>query len=236
MAVTLQFLRVFYSKKKLMKKTIIYTLALVILITSCTYDDDNYAPQNGTDFSEDISDKTNFYLSTPIELKVLNNEFNNNTLHYNVGDTLKLELNLNSIFQETETDFYDLHNSTGAEEFVYDFYIYHHNIQKIVDLNLLETYPEISDMTETEIRTHPIFKYFFIDNKEIITPYNLEKKQYSSKIGIVLTENGIIYNSDINISSHITNKTNTKGINISIPIISVLDDLSKKIQITENIN
>ncbi|WP_010134081.1 hypothetical protein [Ochrovirga pacifica] len=206
----------------------------IIILLSCSYDDDNvFAPKQGTDFNKDISNKTNFYFSTPVEIKVLDNEYIGNNLDFKVGDTLKLELKLRSIFQENATDFYDLYQSTQSEEFVFKFNIYDYSIQKTIDLALLEKNPEINSMSDIEIRTHPVYKYLFIRNNEVKATYNSDTKEYISKIGIVLSEKDTISNNYISISPNITNYSSPNNIYVFVPIISVFDDVSKQIRITD---
>ncbi|MGY6650442.1 hypothetical protein [Wenyingzhuangia sp. IMCC45574] len=211
-----------------MKKII--TILLVTLF-SCTDDNNSFAPEQGTDFTKDISDESNFLLSTPTELKLIDKEFENNTINYSLGDTLKLALKFNSVYQETETDFYDIYKSTGAENFMYSIHFFDYNLQKIIDLKLLEKYPEIisNKLTDIEIQTSPKYKNLFLRNEELKVTYNEETREYESSIGIVLTKATIVETKNIQIASHLVNATNPKNITINIPVVSILDDHSKEI-------
>lgn len=53
-------------------------------------------------------------------------------------------------------------------------------------------------------------RLLFINNNKVKAIYNPNLNIYQSKIGIVLTTDGIIESSELNISSHITNSTKLK--------------------------
>lgn len=216
-----------------MKKNIILNTLLVFVLLSCTNEHyDDYYYNTPTDFSKDISNLTNFYLSTGVELKILNEKNINDTLVYNVGDTLKLSININAIYQESNTDKYNLFKSTGASNYTFNLYTSSYNdvfYRDFLDLKILEKYPEAKNLSINEIKTNPIYKSLFKSGSTIDAEYNLERNEYECKIGIILKNStGLDINNkkavaNIYFSEYITNKSDQKNINISIPIISYLN-------------
>lgn len=219
-------------------KNLVYIL-IVVLSISCNYDDDGniFTPNEGTDFEQDISDFTHFNLSTPVELKVLDKDLTgSNDLEYKLGDTLKLALEIDEIHQENRVDKYHIYKSTGAE-----FYEYHINTNhliefrslKVVDLSLIDEFPEIKNLSDIEIRKDPIFKHLFLNPNELLAQYNTNSKKYISKVGIVLDRELNVWFQEFSYSNRATNYTSDKNISISIPIISELDNGLKRIIVTE---
>ena len=228
-----------------MKNTIYTTIILAILLisTSCSgdlnFDDesDSLAPVEGTDFNQDISNTNFFYLTTPTELKILDNELNeDNNLVYQVGDTLKFELEFDANYQETENEFYDLFKSTGAEAYEYSINLNNAlqtQTHRVIDLNLLEEFPEIKNLTDIEIRTHPVFRFLFLNINNLQAQYDTETGKYTSRAGIVLQNSNTTNLSNIIYSSHTSNATFDKSISISIPIITALDFVDGDLIITD---
>lgn len=227
-------------------KTYIYikfALATLFLsqLTSCYYMDDDYDDyQNPTDFDSDISNITNFYLETPVELEIINNNSVNDTLVYQVGDTIKLKLELDAIFQEAPNERYDLYKSTQSDTFVFRIDPYNFSYSNteyldeyMIDLNLLNEYPHLKNLSKEEIFRSPHFDLFTLGNTH--ATYNSETKKYESFIGIVaLNKTGIHEESgdkrtiSIYLNNYIYNSYNYNSYNydseirIHIPIISSL--------------
>lgn len=221
-----------------MKNTFTIISLLSLLLTGCSYDDNSYSPNEGTDFNKDISELLDFKLSTPIELKVINKEYNGSNLEYKVGDTLKIQLEINEVHRETRSNSFNLYKSTGSKFYTYSINFNQINgfrFPKMIDLELLEKHPEIlkKRLNDIQIRTSPEFKFLFLDQNEILAEYNSETKKYVSKIGIVLDKVLITSFNNIEYSRYTTNLTSNKNINISVPIASSLDNSNGQLIVTE---
>ena len=206
-------------------KNIFFYLVISSLLISCTIDDsDRDSFRNGTDFNGDISDLQYYYLETPVELKITNENSVNDTLRYQVGDTIKLSLSLNSIYEETITERYDLFQSTGATS--YEFLIYsNRNIfnDNIIDLNFLENNPEVKGLNELDIETNVKYQKLYFNNNTIEATYNSENKHYECELGLVIENKTETHKTTyIEFENYIRNKSFDKEISIAVPIVSLL--------------
>lgn len=211
-----------------MKKIITFSI-LATLFCSCEFYDDYYYDEP-TDFSKDISNKQDFYFSTPVALSILESKVVNDTAFYKVGDTLKLSLNLNSIYQENTTDSYNLFKSTNATSFYYSLYMDNEIDRNIINLKVLEKYPELTsgELSEEEIQTSPYYKDLYINNYDIEAILNTETNMYESRIGLILKRPTSFYENSrhhlyISSSTYISNNYESNNIVMNIPIYSHLN-------------
>lgn len=210
-----------------MKKIFIFSV-LIAVFFSCDYYYDDYYYDETTDFSKDISNKQNFYFSTPVALSILESKVVNDTAYYKVGDTLKLSLNLNSIYQENATDSYNLFKSTKATSFYYSLHRSDEIDSDIINLKVIEKYPELTsgELTEEEIQTSPYYKDLYINHDNIKAVLNTETNIYESKIGLVLKKPTGFYDNYryplyISTSSYVSNDNyEANSVIINIPIFS----------------
>lgn len=208
-----------------------------MLLTKCTIDDESSINrETPTDFNQDISDKSIFTLSTPIELKITNlNLSDDNTAEYKVSDTLKFNLKFNANYQDTATDTYDILESTGASEYLYKISQEQNSIglSQLIDLDLLSKNPELKKLSPIEIKTSPIYKDLFINSNRIPLKYNSTTKSYEINFGVIL-KNTLPKSRLTNhlITSTITENIPTnKDIVIRIPVINDFSGIN--IRITE---
>ena len=204
-----------------MKKLLTAFIATLTLI-SCFYDDSYnndyssafYDCVEKTDFNKDISDKKHFHLSTAVDLTPLNLK---DTCV--VGDTLKFELKLSSIFNENKDETYNLYKSTDSDIYNYAIEIINNNTPHL-NLIFLEEHPELKtlNLTEEEIRTNSIYKDLYYNSNssyDVHAKYNTTNQLYESKVGIVLSSEGNKY---LNISCGTRNLKATNNIYLNIPI------------------
>lgn len=234
-----------------MKKRTLLIIALntlLLTLTGCyTYDDgyDNY--NRHTDFDGDISNITHFYMSRSVELKIVNENLVNDTLVYQVGDTIKLQLSLDAIFQENPEDSYDLYKTTKSETFETYISKSYHNYYNdfdlgyfnewIVDLNYLETYPHLKNISPQEILNSQFHQLY--STNRIYATYNPENKKYECLVGIVAQNpTGINSSTGLKKTIHLWSDEYLESsydygseISIFIPLISSLN--YKNIVITE---
>jgi len=97
----------------------------------------------------------------------------------------------------------------------------------------LDEFPEIKNLTDIEIRTHPVYRFLFLNINNLKAQYNAETGKYTSRAGIVLQNSNTSSLSNIIYSSWTTNTTHDKYINISVPIITVFDFIDGELIITE---
>lgn len=223
-----------------MKKNILQSIAFItlLLLTSCVYDDDDYSSYGNipTDFDSDISHLKNFYLNRSVELKILNEKLVNDTLVYQVGDTIQLQLSLDAIFQENPEDSYDLYKTTKSETFetyisksyYNDFDLDYFN-RWFVDLNYLEAYPHLKNLNQEEILNSQFHQLY--STGRIYATYNPENQKYECWVGIVAQKptgidstTGLKKTIHLWLENYIQNSYNYDSeISISIPLISNLN-------------
>ena len=147
-----------------MKKYItIFVLVLSSLFgAQCTITDDDYYSRN------------NVELIIEDALKIEDNE------NYTVGDVLYFELNFSRYLpEEGETTLLDVYETSGANQFYYDFSFF-----------------KFSTLSE-DYQWLPINEKFIVaekgaleDSNQVSVIFNEETNMYESKIGIILAEEG----------------------------------------------
>lgn len=210
-------------------------LLLTCCLIACT--NDNYNFEEPTDFSEDISTKSNFYMENSIELTIENSTIEKGVANYNVGDTLKLSLKMPAIFKHKNNEFYNIFKSTGATKYQYSLYFENSLFfdKDIIDLDFLEHYPNIKtlDLNKKQIKESLLFHKLYQNQQSIVAQYDSKSNSYVSNIGIVFTQpttnsltaskDEVIVNSEIKTSTYIVNKERVKNIRIYVPIYSKLN-------------
>ena len=216
-------------------KNIFYTILFTIGFIQCSIDDQSTYNEQPTDFNEDISEKTNFIMSTPIPLKVNSQNLIGDTLNFNVLDTLKFNIAFKAKYQDNTTDSYDLFKSTGALEYIFGMeenITQEGNLSEFIDLDLISEHPEAVGLSALEIKTSPILKDIFFTPGNIKLKYNSTGEHYESNFGIVLKNKipASRLTQYLYIERITRNKPTDKNIIIGIPVLNNLGKLFIRVE------